>query len=329
MISGGFGNELQIYTYSEFKTSPDLAASSSVIEVWRIEARLDPDEGIRTVMPDRRNYFPNGEFEQGAAGHDLTNANAGIVVDPDLGRNVLNVAGTITSQLPLTPFNGRKGETLFLKIRMKLVSTNSSNSRHVRFAIYDVSGAGLVTIQTEEVELDPAIYEGQWHTVQCRPFICPSDKLGVAISTATGVTSGESDIAAIEVSDVYGDEMLPPVRLEPLFVFSGTSTTPLNFVVTSGGTTAKATAEFSNAMWDVLGIRKKLDNLPYPAITADDIQVELVNATTQSGALRVICTSALVQSDGKIVGTFAVAPGESGTMASIIQAQVAVKIKVK
>lgn len=329
VISGGFGNELQIYTYSEFKTTPDLAGGSAVVEVWRIEARLDPDEGIRTIMPDKRNYFPNGEFEQGATGHDLTNANATLVVDPDLGRNVLNVVDAMTSQVPFTPFTGKKGETLFLKVRMKLVDTNLSNNRHIKFILYDASGGTAVTIQSEVIVLDPVLYEGNWHTVICRPFVCPSDKLALGISTEVGVTAAESDIAAIEVSDFYADEILPPVKVEPLFGFSGTSTTPLSFAVTSGATTAKATAQYSNAVWAALGLRKKLDNLPYPAVSVDDIQVDLVNATTQLGALRVICTSAHVDTEGKIIGTFAVAPGESGTMASAIQAQVSVKIKVK
>lgn len=323
-ISSGFGGQIDIYTYSEFRTNLDNASTSFTIAVWRIEALADGDQGIRVIMPRRQNYVCNGDFTQGEAGYDLTNIDAALVADSTTGRSVLRLSNSITSPAPSFIVRCRAGETLFAKLRLRVNATNLSSGRHLKIAIYDYSSGSAVLIQIETPELDPLDFDPIWRTVLMRPFVTPSSILMIAITSEAGITAAETDIAGIDISDDYSSDMMVPDRLLPVVV-----TATVSFTVSPTGG-AKASGTYSSlGFWAaMMGLKRLVSGIPFPAVAAADISLQLTNCTTQSGALKCLCTSAVVGSDGLVTAHFAVAPGESGTMSGAVTCLATATIRV-
>lgn len=322
VIAANFSGDLEIYTYAEFKTALELAATSFYVAVWRIQARFDGDQGVRPKLPSRRNYIKNGAFEQGGHGFDLTNANIEVVQDAATGRNLLRVTDAMASNLPYFLVDTVAGETLFLKAKMRLNSSNLTTGRHVEIAINDFSTGSSVLLQTEIPELDPLDFGTDWVEVAFRPFVAPGNRLLIAIKTNGAISSAETDFAEIALSDDYGVGLAPPVRLTDRVVVGA-----LAFgAAPTGGQSASAT--YSSNIWTTLGLTKLYSGLPMPAAAAADVTIALNNCLTQGGSLKCICTSATVNSDGSVSASFAVAPGETGTMGGTVTCLATATIRV-
>lgn len=322
VIAANFSGDLEIYTYAEFKTALELAATSFYVAVWRIQARFDGDQGVRPKLPSRRNYIKNGAFEQGGHGFDLTNPNIEVVQDAATGRNLLRVTDAMASNLPYFLVDTVAGETLFLKAKMRLNSSNLTTGRHVEIAINDFSTGSSVLLQTEIPELDPLDFGTDWVEVAFRPFVAPGNRLLIAIKTNGAISSAETDFAEIALSDDYGVGLAPPVRLTDRVVVGA-----LAFgVAPTGGQSASGT--YSSNIWTALGLTKLYSGLPMPAAAAADVTIALNNCLTQGGSLKCICTSATVNSDGSVSASFAVAPGETGTMGGTVTCLATATIRV-
>lgn len=324
VVAGKYSGQLDIYTYGEFRTAFDNASTPFSVMVWRLEAEVSPDDGVRTISRKKKNYVKNASFAQGAAGYDLlTGANASVISDAVLGRNVLRLTDVISGSFPSFVVDCEAGETLFLKLRTKLnFSDLAGTGRHLIWSIADFVTGTAVTIQSETPNPNPLDFLGVWRTIVCRPFVAPSNKLKISLSTVPTLTDAETDVAQIEISDDYSSDLNSGDRV-------GDTITPqvsLNFPASPTGG-AKASGTYSASFWDLFGLPKKASGVPLAAQALGDITVILSNCTTASGAVKVICTGVVVNSNGSVTADFAVAPGEGGTMSAQVSAKATVVIK--
>jgi hypothetical protein len=303
VVAGQYSGQLDIYTYGEFITAKDISASNFRIGVFRIEAYIDADMGIRPIMPAARNLIPNSSFAQGARGLDLTNSSTALVTDTVTGRPVLRITNKMTGQQPFVIANCKKGDTLFGKVHIRLNRSNlSGTGRHIQMQFRD--GNTDATIHVMGFNPNPLEFGGVARTIVGRPIIATSDKIKIVLLTdmdAT-LTDAESDIFHLELSDDYSRDLHDGPRLGTIV-----KSTSANFNTTTGSATSSST--YSASFWTLFPGAKKANGAPIEAADFGSIQLRLDNCVPSSGTAQVFCTGAVVNADGSISANFAAVGG--------------------
>lgn len=321
VIAGKKSGDLDIYTYGPLITSFDGADTSLVTSCYRVQATYDAVDGVRPERMSRINWIRNGDFRQGDAGYDIAAASASavtIINDVVTGNPMMKVANTIAAGIGLLAI-APKGETLFPKIRLRTLSSNLANGRHIVLRLYDYSTGSAVLINTVYPELPTDIFDGRWHTVVLPPIVS-TGRLYMSIDDESGITAAETHISNLVLSDDYTRDLPDP---NPMRAIIARATVTFNGVPTGG---QKAAAIYSNGFWALFGLVKRASGIPYGARSAADISVSLENITTNAGALRLIDVGTVVNVDGTITANLAVAPGETGTIGATVSASALVTI---
>jgi hypothetical protein len=315
-ISSGNG-KVAIYTYTVFDHGEDTAGSSFAHPLIKINAVIDQNIGIKPEKMYSINYVKNPNFVQGKTGYEAPSANSTIITDSVTGNKILHLVDALSPSIQ-SWFECKAGETLFPKLRMRLNATNRTDFRHIKLNIYDNSSGTNVLVETVTPQLDPAIYSGEWRTVVFNPFVAPSTKLFLSINNEA-VTSANTDISHIEISDNYTRELSIPERVDNVVVSA-----PVTITISSGSGTIKGSGTYSNAFWELFGMKKMASGIPFPAKTNTDVTVVLSNVL--SGTDKVLSTKTVVNSDGTIAADFAMAPGEAVTIGASVTATATVYI---
>lgn len=301
-ITSKYTGDICIYTYGQFDTRMGVAATSFLAGVYMLRGAVDQVLGAVLDKCHNTNYVRNSDFWQGATGHDIQSANSTIAYDADIGKNTLRMVNAVSPSVGVF-VEAREGETLFVRLRAKCLSANLAAGRHVQVNVYDFT-TSAVLLFTRFVEMDPAVFGGEWATVTLPPFVAPARKLLLTLATASGVTAAETHISDVIVSDGYGATV---PRREHINTVVGTAT--VNFNGHSSGASA-TTLTYSSNFWLSFGWAKKASGMPYAAQGAGNISLVVSNVV--DGPRKLGVSSAVVNSDGSVtVGVF-LAPGEAG-----------------